>query len=75
MSLVTCDEVALSELHSPPIASVSRDTVALGRTAAELLLARLTGSAGPEMVVLPTTFTARASCAAPRGIPQTASRG
>ena len=31
MSLVTCDEVALSELHSPPIASVSRRHAALGR--------------------------------------------
>jgi LacI family transcriptional regulator len=65
VSLVTCDEVALSELHSPPIASVGRDTLALGRTAAELLLKRLAGSADPEMVVLPTTFTARASYAAP----------
>ncbi len=44
MSFVTCDEVALSELHSPPIASVGRDTVALGRIAAELLLKRITGS-------------------------------
>jgi LacI family transcriptional regulator len=68
VSLVTCDEVALSELHSPPIASVGRDTLALGRTAAELLLKRLGGSAEPEMVVLPTTFTARASYAAPAGV-------
>jgi len=71
ISLVTCDEVALSELHSPPIASVGRDTVALGRTAAELLLRRLAGSDEPEMAVLPTTFTARASCGPPaeRGAP------
>lgn len=65
MSFVTCDEVALSELHTPPIASVGRDTVALGRIAAELLLKRLTGVSEPEMVILPTTFTARASCAPP----------
>ena len=43
ISLVTCDEVDLSELHHPPIASVARDTLLLGRTAAELLLERLGG--------------------------------
>ena len=62
ISLVTCDEVALSELHSPPIASVSRDTVQLGRVAAELTLERVTGSGGPRTVLLPTVFTPRASC-------------
>ncbi len=61
ISLVTCDEVDLSELHSPPIASVARDTLLLGRTAAELLLERLNGGE-PRTVVLPTTFTPRPSC-------------
>jgi LacI family transcriptional regulator len=60
MSLITCDEVDLSELHSPPIASVSRDTLLLGRTAAELLLERLNGGE-PRTVLLPTTFTPRPS--------------
>ncbi len=60
MSLITCDEVDLSELHSPPIASVSRDTLLLGRTAAELLLERLNGGE-PRTVLLPTTFTSRPS--------------
>jgi LacI family transcriptional regulator len=60
MSLITCDEVDLSELHSPPIASVSRDTLQLGRTAAELLLERLNGGE-PRTVLLPTTFTPRPS--------------
>jgi LacI family transcriptional regulator len=60
MSLITCDEVDLSELHSPPIASVSRDTLLLGRTAAELLLERL-GGGEPRTVLLPTTFTPRPS--------------
>jgi LacI family transcriptional regulator len=62
LSLVTCDEVDLSELHSPPIASVSRDTLLLGRTAAALLLERLTGAAEPRTVVLPTAFTPTTSC-------------
>lgn len=60
MSLITCDEVDLSELHSPPISSVSRDTLLLGRTAAELLLERLNGGE-PRTVLLPTTFTPRPS--------------
>ena len=60
ISLITCDEVDLSELHSPPIASVSRDTLLLGRTAAELLLERLNGGE-PRTVLLPTTFTPRPS--------------
>lgn len=61
ISLVTCDEVDLSELHSPPIASVARDTILLGRTAAELVLERLAGSE-PRTVLLPTTFNPRPSC-------------
>jgi len=61
ISLVTCDEVDLSELHDPPIASVARDTLLLGRTAAELLLERL-GGGEPRTVLLPTTFTPRPSC-------------
>lgn len=67
MSLVTCDEVDLSELHTPPIASVARDTLLIGRTAAELLLERI-GGGEPRTVLLPTTFTARPSCGpAPSG--------
>ena len=62
MSLVTCDEIALSELHSPPIASVWRDTLLLGRVAAELLLERLSGSGEPRTVILPTAYAPRASC-------------
>lgn len=60
ISLVTCDEVDLSELHSPPISAIARDTLLLGRTAAELLLERI-GGADPRTVLLPTTFTARPS--------------
>ena len=61
ISLVTCDEVDLSELHTPPIASVARDTLLIGRTAAELLLERF-GGGEPRTVLLPTTFHARPSC-------------
>jgi LacI family transcriptional regulator len=63
LSLVTCDEVSLVEFHEPPLASVTRDNREIGRTAAALLLERL-GGASPRDVVLPTSFIARASCAA-----------
>ena len=61
ISLVTCDEVDLSELHAPPIASIARDTLRLGNTAAELLLERIAGGE-PRTVLLPTTFNPRPSC-------------
>ena len=60
ISIITCDEVDLSELHQPPISSVARDTLLLGRTAAELLLERLNG-AEPRTMLLPTEFRERAS--------------
>ncbi|MFV2065220.1 MAG: substrate-binding domain-containing protein, partial [Chloroflexota bacterium] len=63
VSLVTCDDVPASLVYQPPIASISRDTVGLGRAAAELLLRHLRDGADPETVVLPTAFTSRASCA------------
>jgi LacI family transcriptional regulator len=61
ISLVTCDDVPLVDLYEPPIASISRDSVELGRTAARLLLRRLHDEAGPEVVINPTVFTPRAS--------------
>ena len=65
VSLVTCDDIPASELHQPPIATIGRDTVGLGRTAADLLLRRLRDGVEPETVVMPTTFTPTASCAPP----------
>lgn len=67
LSLVTCDDVPLNLLYQPPIASISRDTVGLGRCAAELLLRRLTADGAPETMVLPTVFHPRPSCVPPRG--------
>jgi LacI family transcriptional regulator len=65
LSLVSCDEISLTELFSPPIAVVRRDNRELGRHAARLLLRRLEGEEHPETVVLPTEFVPRASCAPP----------
>jgi LacI family transcriptional regulator len=62
LSLVGCDDVAITELYRPPIAVVRRDNHALGRAAAELLLRRMQGEDDPAEIVLPTEFVPRASC-------------
>jgi LacI family transcriptional regulator len=63
ISLASCDEISLTELHDPPIAVVHRDNTEIGRRAAALLLERLEGEDEPETVTLPTSFEPRASCA------------
>jgi LacI family transcriptional regulator len=65
LSFVGCDDVAVTDLFQPPVAVVRRDNYAMGRTAAELLLARLRDGASPTDVVLPTEFVARPSCGPP----------
>lgn len=67
LSFVGCDDVAITDLFQPPVAVVRRDNHTTGRTAAELLLARLREGAPPSDVLLPTEFVARPSCGpAPR---------
>lgn len=61
LSLVACDDVPLAELYSPPISVIRRDTIALGRMAAELLLRRLAEDDGPETATIPTMFISRES--------------
>ena len=39
LSFVGCDDVAITDLFQPAVAVVRRDNFAMGRTAAELLLA------------------------------------
>ncbi len=67
VSLVSCDDVPLSELFQPPIAVVDRNAAEVGRIAAELLLRRMQGGAQPETVLLPTHFVPRSSCTPPQG--------
>ena len=62
VSFVGCDDIPVSELYDPPVAVVRRDAAAIGRSAAELMLARLGGAADVEDVTLPTEFIARPSC-------------
>lgn len=62
VSFVGCDDVAIAQLHQPPIAVVRRDNRGLGERAAELLLAELETDVQPADIVLPTEFVARPSC-------------
>jgi len=68
VSFVGCDDVAIAEVHQPPIAVVRRDVPAVGVAAAELLLDELEpGDSDPDdhprQIVLPTEFVARPSAA------------
>jgi len=66
LSVVACEETELTVLHNPPLDVVRRDMDELGTTAAVLLLERLDAPRRrPRQVVLPTTFEARGSSAAP----------
>ncbi len=64
LSLVSCDEIDLTAIYDPPIAVIARDNRELGRRAGELALAMLDEPGTVEQVLLPTTFTPRASCVA-----------
>ncbi|MFN8520777.1 MAG: substrate-binding domain-containing protein [Chloroflexota bacterium] len=62
LSLVTSDPGDLGPVFRPPLAAITRDGAAIGATAAQLLLERIAQPGlEPRMVVLPTTFEARAS--------------
>lgn len=61
LSLVTCDPLPLSEFLEPWLATIDRDHVQMGRTAAELILETLRGKT-TEKVTLPVTFDPNESC-------------
>ena len=67
LSIICVGETDLTELHTPPLTTVRWDIAQVGKTAAEILLSRLAGSARPEpfKVLLPTEFVVRRSCAPP----------
>jgi len=64
VSLVTFDDVPMLEFVDPPIATVSRDPLVIGREAARLLLGRIAGEP-PTATHIPTHFNARESCGPP----------
>jgi LacI family transcriptional regulator len=62
VALVGFDDFLLADLLSPGITVVAQDPVAIGRTAADLLFARIGGDAGPSRVrLVPTTLIRRGS--------------
>ena len=62
VALVGFDDVPLADALDPGLTVIAQDAVALGRTAAERLFARLDGDTGPtQTVLLPTTLIARGS--------------
>lgn len=67
MSLVAFDDVPWMSIVRPTITAVTQPTLDIGRTAADLLLARMgTDGAGPPLVIrLPAKLVVRGSTAAP----------
>lgn len=62
LALVSCDDVPLSELNTPPVTVIDRDIAELGRASARLALERLSNpEAPPRKVVLPTSLVLRES--------------
>lgn len=64
VSLVTCDDLTLADFLTPALATISRDTAAIGRAAAGLLL-DLIDDQPSRIDVLPTGFRPAGSCAPP----------
>lgn len=65
LSLITCDDVPMADFLEPRLATIRRDVHAMGDAAAALMLDALDGGT-PRAVLLPTSFEAARSCAAPR---------
>lgn len=62
VALIGFDEVTLADRLDPAVTVVSQDVTAIGRTAADLLFARIDGDSGPgRHVVVPTRLLARGS--------------
>ena len=74
LSLVGCDDVAITELYRPQIATVRRDNRHMGRHGGGAAAAAPRGGEddddGPAEVVIPTEFVPRQSCVAPAAVSQ-----
>jgi LacI family transcriptional regulator len=68
LSLIACDQTDLARLYPGPITLIDRDVAEIGRTAAHLLLERLTGreERPARRVTFPTRLILGGSCAPPR---------
>jgi LacI family transcriptional regulator len=59
IAFVTCDEIDLMRVFTPPISAVTRDAALLGECAASLLIDTLVKGAPPRVEYLPTQYVAR----------------
>lgn len=68
LSVIACDDTALTRLGNPPTTVVLRDLFALGKLSAVMLAERLADRAGtlPRTMMLSTSLLLRESCAPPR---------
>ena len=64
VSLITCDEVPLSEFLVPPLATIERNPYDMGAVAAKLMLELLGGDA-PRTETVATSFRPTSSCGPP----------
>jgi LacI family transcriptional regulator len=62
ISIACCDDIPLSRLYDPPIATIMRDANLLGLRAAEILLEQIEERHPTDPIVLPTWFELRGSC-------------
>lgn len=68
ISVISCDDVPLAELYSPPITVIARDTIRMGTTAAEMMLSLLAeddNARQRHLKVLQTRLTIRGSTVPP----------
>jgi LacI family transcriptional regulator len=67
LSLVTCDRTDLSTVYPGPLTVIDRDLAEIGRTAAQMLLDRISAPEDrpPRRISLPTTLLLGRSCTAP----------
>lgn len=63
LALACYDDFEWAPLFTPQLTAVAQDSEAMGRTAVELLLARLADSSrAPQRIVIPTELRIRGSC-------------
>jgi LacI family transcriptional regulator len=68
IAFVTCDEIDLMRVFTPPISAVTRDAALLGERAASLLIDTLVNGAPHRVEHLPTQYVARGTSIPPPGI-------
>jgi LacI family transcriptional regulator len=66
VSVTGFNDMPMADLVAPPLTTVRIQHAAMGQAAADALLARLRGEAGPGLVRLPAALIARGSTAAPQ---------